>query len=101
MIEDEIAGNWSRSDLHGVKLQRCLLERPTLESFDNPTHRPDLSESAENPRKVALWLVLEENPVGKDGYSIVYDQDRKLFGLAYRGTFIGLYGCFLDTLAAM
>jgi len=50
--------------------------------------------------------VLEEDPVARNGYKIVYDESRDEFGLAMRDSrgkdiFVGFYGDFLTTLDAM
>jgi hypothetical protein len=47
---------------------------------------------------VWLWAVFEERPGSPDGYLIVFDPRRELYGLAtkprgrHHGTFIGFYG---------
>jgi len=46
-------------------------------------------------------LVLEENPIEKNGYQIVYETEKDLFGLACEGSFIGFYGNFINTLEGM
>ncbi len=61
---------------------------------------PDASET------VLLWLVLEENPDQRNGYKVVYSEEKGMFGLAVRqadGTdwFLGGYGSFLDAYDAM
>jgi hypothetical protein len=54
-----------------------------------------------------LWVILDELPQSKDGYLIVYDPRRNLFGLATKsdgksdGTFIGYYGNLRETLEGM
>jgi hypothetical protein len=101
IVEKEIGGDWSRSNLHGVNLQRCLLKVPEIRTLKNSWFKPALPESADNRRTVALWLVLEEDPAGHGGYSIVFREAGRQFGLAHAETFIGYYGSFLDTLAAM
>ena len=50
--------------------------------------------------------MLEEDPVARNGYKIVYDESRDEFGLAMqddRGNdiFLGFYGDFLTTLEAI
>ena len=93
LIENEIAGNWTRSNAHGVDLRRCLLRPPRKQVFE------DLGGT-----KIELWRVLDENPGG--GYSIVFDEEEGSYGLATedirRGwVFIGYYGTFLETLENM
>lgn len=55
-----------------------------------------------------VWLVLEEQPQEKDGYLIVYNEQRNSFGLASQGfpndlypVLCGYYGDFPNTLASM
>jgi hypothetical protein len=61
------------------------------------------------PRKlgmIELWLVLEEDPVNRNGYKIAFDEERGDFGLACPGIdgheiFLGWYGSFWTTFEAM
>ena len=96
IIEREIGGDWSLSNLHGVDLRRCLV-KPTKKVY---------KDSFREGEKVELWLVLEEVPEDHSGYKIVFDERRRLFGLATKGldgadVLIGYYGSFVDTLEAM
>ena len=95
LIEAEIAGDWTRSNAHGVDLRKCLVE-PTRQEFE---------DSFDPSRKITLWLVLEEDPETRGGYMIVYGEDEKMFGLAIHGiktdTFLGWYGSFIETLECM
>jgi hypothetical protein len=93
IVETEIAGDWNRSNPHGVDLNRCLI-MPVLGQFVGP---PGLSQ---------LWVVLEEYPDFDSGYKVVFDETSQMFGLACCGVsgenvLIGLYGSFLNTLDAM
>ena len=93
IIEEEIAGEWDLSNLHGVDLKRCLVP-PMLRAFDG-------ASSGDH------WLVLEEDPIGRRSYKIVFHEERMTFGLAISGVdgaadfVVGYYGTFLETLAAM
>jgi len=98
-IESEIEGQWSRSDLHGVDLKRCLLPEPVLATYKNSFHDPAKPEGDENKSAIQLWLVLED-PVSEDGYKIVYGEAAGLFGLAIDDTFIAFCGNFIETLEA-
>jgi hypothetical protein len=100
-IEGEVGGHWSRSNLHGVDLKRCLLREPVLAAYKNSFHDPGKPEGDRNKPVIQLWLVLEEDPVAKEGYAIVYDEAADRFGLATGGTFIGFYGNFIDTFEGM
>jgi hypothetical protein len=100
-IGDEIAGGWSRSNLHGIDLRRSLLREPVLTTYKNSWFDPVKPQDGQNTPLVHLWLVLEENPITKKGYQIVYDQAADLFGLASGGIFISFYGNFIETFEAM
>jgi hypothetical protein len=100
-VLDEIGGDFTRSNLHRLDLKRCLLSSPMRKTFQNSFFDPKLQESDVNPRNKEFWLVLEEQPITKNGYEIVYEDDRDQFGLAIGGTFIAFYGDFLETLDAM
>jgi hypothetical protein len=98
IVEREIGGNWSTSNAHGVDLKRCLLTSPVKMAFEvGPSHG----------KTKELWLVLEEAPETKSGYKIVFDEERRSFGLAITdartkgNVFLGYYGSFLSTLEGM
>ena len=95
-VLDEVGGQRGRTNLHGVDLLKCLVDPPRrrtyLDSFD-----------ANAP--LELWLVLEEDPEGHNGYEIVFDE-KEGFGLATARAqdvpvFIGWYGTFVETLEGM
>jgi hypothetical protein len=94
-IEDEVAGDWSRSNAHGVNLRACLVS-PTRKSF---REHPD--------RLVELWLVLEEIRETCGGYKIVFDERCGRYALATADVndsvdfYLGSYGTFLETIEAM
>lgn len=101
LIEREVAGNWSLTNLHGCDLRRCLVS-PELKEYDDCGGGRPLVE----PYPVIyLWLVLEELPDDPDGYKIVYGEQTGMFGLAVSGSardiFIGYYGTFLETYESM
>jgi hypothetical protein len=97
-IEKEIAGDWTRSNAHGVDLRRCLVVPPLCKKVADSFHEGQL---------IDMWLVLEENPDTKLGYKIVFDDKRGQFGLAIDDVregslvFIGYSGTFLATLEGM
>jgi hypothetical protein len=92
VIEQEIGGDWSRSNLHGCDLHRCLVE-PVKRQYEN---------SFKKGEELTLWLVLEECPEEPDtGYKIVFDEETGDFGLVTSGAFIGFYGTFLKTFESM
>ena len=95
-IDREIAGQSDFPNPHGLDMSRCLLV-PTKKRFEDSFAQGDY---------LSLWLVLEECPDSRDGYKIVYDDERDAFGLAIRGrssedVFIGYHGSFLNTVAGM
>lgn len=97
IIEQEIDGNWSRSNAHGVDLKRCLIVPPVKRIYE---------DSFKEGETLALWLVLEEIPESSTGYKIVFDEASGMFGLAISGAhnndvLIGFYGTFLETLEGM
>jgi hypothetical protein len=100
-IEEELGGNWERSNPHQIDLKQCLLQRPIQKVYENSLHRPDLPDDPDNTRLLLLWLVLKEDPIDDGKYAIVYNERAKIFGLAVGKTLIAFYGSFIDTLAAM
>ena len=95
LIEAEVGRDWDRENAHGCTVRRCLVE-PEKRSFSDEL----------NDDTVDLWLVLEEDPEGRTGYKVVYDDVNESFGLAYPGfdgspSFLGLYGSFLRAYDAM
>ena len=69
LIEKEINGDWSISNLHGCDLKKCLV-RPKKRKlrFGNETKE--------------IWIVLEENPETLEGAKVFFDKETKKFGLA-------------------
>jgi hypothetical protein len=100
-VLDEIGDDFTRSNPHGVDLEKSLLPTPMRKSFQNSFFDPKLQESDVNPRKEEFWLILEEQPVTKNGYEIVYAEARNQFGLAVGGIFIAFYGSFMEALGAL
>lgn len=95
-IEAEIGERWAFKNAHGVDLRTCLIEPQEREYCDY--------QETKFPEK--LWLVLEEDPMGKKGYSIVFSESADMFGLAIRtdkhiDMCIGFYGSFMETLEGM
>jgi hypothetical protein len=97
VVTDEISGNWSLSNTHGVDLKRCLVV-PIKHDYRDSFNEGDV---------ISLWLVLEEVPEDSSGYKIVFDETTRRFGLAtgdaqrLEDVFLGFYGTFLETLEAM
>jgi hypothetical protein len=101
LIEREVAGDWSLTNLHGCDLRRCLVP-PALREYDDCGWGRPLVKPYP---VVRLWLVLEELPADRGGYKIVYGEETGMFGLAVPGSdrdvFIGYYGTFRDTYRSM
>ena len=97
ILENEIAGDWSVSNAHGVDLERCLVA---------PV-RCDYADPIVDGRSLSMWLVLEEVPEDHSGFKIVFDEATRQFGLATadakqnRDVFLGFYGTFLEALKSM
>jgi hypothetical protein len=96
IIADEIHGDWSHTNAHRVDLRASLLS-PERQTFQ---------DALDDSKQFDLWLVLEENPKTRGGYKIVFDEQRRQFGLATRDQhgrdiFLGFYGTFIETFDAM
>ena len=94
IVEREIGGQWSRSNLHGVVLKECLVSPHKLSCLD----------ALEHP--LEAWIVLHECPPAGPGYAVVFEEHSKMFGLAqfaegYKPCVFGLYGSFFNALEAM
>jgi hypothetical protein len=100
LVEREIAGDWSQTNLHGCDLRRCLVPAKLLE-YDDSNGPFDAGPAP----VVWMWLVLEELPTDRSGYKIVFGETAGMFGLAVPGiprdVFLGYYGSFLETYRAM
>lgn len=100
LVQQDIGGDWQRSNAHGCDLRRCLVTPVLFEYDDIGIRQPDAPAGV-----VRLWLVLEESPESRDGYKIVFSEQTGMYGLAVPGTerdvFIGFYGTFLETYEAM
>jgi hypothetical protein len=98
IIESEIK-NKKIDNAHGIDLENIQhhLVEPTLEEY---------KDIGDNQINYMLWTVLEEMPKTKDGYKIVYDQEKNHFGLAMisdndEKLYLGPYGSFIESLNAM
>jgi hypothetical protein len=93
LIEAELRGA-DGGHGHGLDLDRCLVP-PKKQIFDDASQQDTTLE---------MWLVLEEDPVERSAYKIVFHEQRG-FGLAVPGSaravLIGFYGSFVDALEAM
>jgi len=98
IVEGEIEGDSSGSNAHAVDLQKCLV--PPRKAVCRNSF-PALDDGG----PLQLWIVLEETPGRREGYLIVFDEQRRTFGLAsWDGespVFIGFHSTFLNTLQGM
>ena len=69
LIEKEINGDWSISNLHGCDLKKCLI-------------RPKRRKLIFKGETKDFWIVLEEKPGTLEGFKIFFDDETKKFGLA-------------------
>ena len=95
-VEQEIAGDWGRSNAHGVDLKTCLVD----------PRRQQYRDSFNESRTLDLWLVLEEDVQTHGGYEIIFDENNCQYGLAITDRngcriVLGYYGTFLETFDAM
>jgi hypothetical protein len=95
IIADDLTANPNFTNSHGVDPNRCAVAPSRLRCED----------SFRDGALTDLWLVLEECPGRRDGYLVVFDEERLEFGLAVYGkeqpVFIGYYGSFTETLSGM
>lgn len=79
MIEKEINGDLSITNLHNCELGKCLI-RPKRRklSFFNEVRE--------------AWIVLEENPQTLVGFMVFFDEENNKFGLAQHSDFTGYEG---------
>jgi hypothetical protein len=96
IIQAELKGDLTISNLHGIDLSRCLVD-PYLET---------LEDSFAEGETIDMYVVLKEHPDSEDGYQIVYDPAENMFGLSILGkstrrVFLGFDGTFLEALEGM
>jgi hypothetical protein len=103
IVHDQIGANKTLPNSHGVELNRCLTSPVTIKVIHRKVLKGQIEDSVET-----VWLVLEERPSEKDGYKIVFNEQRGIFGLASIGfandpypVLCGYYGDFPTTLASM
>jgi hypothetical protein len=103
IIRDQIGVRESLPNPHGIDLRRCLTTPTLIKVIHRRVLNGKIKDSIE-----AVWLVLEERPPQTNGYKIVFNEERGLFGLASSGfpndrcpVLCGYYGDFPTTLAGM
>jgi hypothetical protein len=69
IIEKEINGDWSISNMHNCDLRKCLV-RPKKRKL---LYGNDLKE---------CWIVLEEDPIDFEESKVFFDEENMKFGLA-------------------
>lgn len=94
IVLDAIADKWSKTNLHGVNLRKCLVRPERIIALDA------------NEKEKSIWLVLLEVPETRLGYGIGYDEESGQFGLLqltkeYEPFLIGLSGNFFAAFDAM
>jgi hypothetical protein len=94
-VEQEIGGQWDRTNLHHVDLRRGLVTPERLKFV-----------WADGSPAPSLWLILRESPKPGPGYAVVYDEASDEFGLAqfaegYEPCCFGMYGGFFAAFEAM
>lgn len=84
--------------------QEPKLDEVDLESFLPGVLKKPMSKRFKNSREVGFrWLWIVWDGSYKDGYIVVYDPRKELFGLAIKsesnkyGSFIGFYGSFVES----
>ena len=80
LVRDQTAGRDSWPNSHGVELGRCLVKPTLIRVIHRTVGNGELKDSIET-----VWVVLEENRCGNDGYRIVFSEERAMFGLASVG----------------
>lgn len=93
-LEDGDFDNWHGITGAGID---AYLVPPVLEDYE---------DGLDQSRVRSYWTVLHEDPSGKEGYTVFYSEEDRMFGLAVAGktaryASIGLYGSFLETLSGM
>ena len=103
LVIQEIDGRISLPNSHGVDLKPCLVTPILIPVINRSVRQGKREDFIER-----VWLVLEEKPFEKDGYKIVFNEQRQMFGLASCGfdtdlhpVLCGYYGDFRTTLAGM
>ena len=80
LVLAEIGDDWSRTNAHGVDLRSCLVEPRRIQIIWHSIRKGQVTQQTQD-----VWLILEERPATKDGYIIVFEESRKMFGLASPG----------------
>ena len=93
IVEAELEEDWSQPNAHGIDLRKCLVA-PRKVAVRSTVPRLDGGKALD------LWIVLEESPGSGAGYLIVFDEGRRMFGLANwdgdTAVFLGFHGTFLN-----
>ncbi len=103
LIENQIAGRWDETNLHGIDLRTTLIQPHKIRII----HRRVLDEKFDD-EIIEVWLVLEEDKEKQEGYKIIYNESNGMFGLATDGfptdqhpVLVGFYVDFWATFKAM
>ncbi len=102
-IDAEIDGRWNESNLHGINLRGCIVPPTVTKLIHRKVEAGRIYESV-----IEVWLVLEEKPIEKDGYKIIFDEASGMFGLASQGwpsdphpSLDGFYSDFMSAVKGM
>jgi hypothetical protein len=87
LIEKEVNGNWSISNLHHCDLEKCLV-------------RPKRRKLSYSGGVKEFWIVLEENPETLEGYKVFFDEENQKFGIAGHSEPFGYVCNFHDSFLA-
>ncbi len=103
LVWAEIDESLTETNAHGVDLRSCLVKPKRIQVIWRKVRDGKMTEETHE-----VWLVLEERPLTKDGYMIVFNESRKVFGLVSPGfpsdphpCLDGYYGNFRATFAGM
>jgi hypothetical protein len=80
IMKDQVGTSESLPNSHGIDRRRCLTTPTVIKIIQRRVLCGKIKDSIE-----PVWLVLEERPSEKDGYKIIFDEQRRLFGLASPG----------------
>ena len=76
-VESQIGDRWDETNAHGVDLRKCLVPPRKVKMINRKVVKGKLKDSV-----VEVWIVLEETPGDPKGYTILFDEEDRSFGLA-------------------
>ena len=87
LIDSELGGDRSLTNLHNCKLEKCLI-------------RPKKRKLRFGREVKEYWIVLEEDPVDCEGFKVFFEAETGRFGLAMHAEPFGYVCNFHDTFTA-